>query len=1091
MSSASASPASRVRLLLHGGEESSAGGPSVRVPRFATALRDLGLEARASVFRQDTEISEDIVHLFNVWPPDSALRSLRHLRKLGKRVVFSPIYLDFSLRPFWESSLPGFPMEDVSALAAEYARACAHADNRGRLHEIVPGYHAMVREMLDLADHVVFLSNAERQTLARIGAIVGEDRASLVYNPVDAEFWTKGDAALFRNEYLGHLPSGADYAVCVGRIEPRKNQLTIAHALQALPLHLALVGHDGDPAYTTRLRRVSGDRVTMPGRIAPGSATIRSAMAGARLFILASWAEGASLAALEAAAAGTNLVLSDRPSEREYFGDLARYCDPGDPESIRTAVAETLEDPDAEARAAALQARVRENFDWAAHAEATARVYRRVADAGPRRGPTRTPRRVAASNVVFELGLHREEQEPGCPAASAALALAQALRRASGNRPARLLVHDTAGRRFLDLPAGLPLDQAARFASRASGDLGLAAARLAPGTTMVVLGDRWKHDEAYLGALEDTKMQTGGALIAVLDDLTPLVRPDLSDGHGDRLRRLAALSDHLVLPSNEAARQAAAHLDHPAESTVLEFADLWPVTDPVGDAAALAGRLGDRHFALAVGPFAAQRNFDLLLQVWARFARSPLAPDLHLVVATSDPEHGIAERIARDPRLRGLVHVLTITNPTDIDWLMSRCMMVLCPSESEGWGWPVISALARQVPCLASTAPVLVEAAQGLAWHLDPDDTVSWAARIAALASDHHALQAQRMVIRDNYQAPVWSDVADALRALATESRKIDTARRLLAGEVAQACTGAHPLSLRFGNGWHPAEDWGRWAAEDTARIWLRGDGCLRPGLTALTTLLRLHMQIPEGETRCLRIIGNGIPLFEAPLTPRHLPTEIFLTLSASQFDEDGMLPMDLEFATSADPKSGPRDLPARRIGIGLVAAALLDPELSNPLAYVRHAEHWITDRTPKEVDFAIEAHRAALATGLDWHPAWGVGAQNTRFALFVPLMLGSGPWTLVIGLRPIASTRHPSGASFHWNGRLLGQYRWQDDTPAVITLTLTEDDVNRAAPGVLMVETESLMTPADLELGQCNTLVGLGIMDIALAPAPSTNAER
>ena len=56
-----------------------------------------------------------------------------------------------------------------------------------------------------------------------------------------------------------------------------------------------------------------------------------SAYHAAAAHALPSWAEGAALANLEAAAAGCPIVVSDRSSEFEYFGDLATYCDPADP----------------------------------------------------------------------------------------------------------------------------------------------------------------------------------------------------------------------------------------------------------------------------------------------------------------------------------------------------------------------------------------------------------------------------------------------------------------------------------------------------------------------------------------------------------------------------------------------------------------------------------------------------------------------------------------------------------------------------------------------------------------------------------------
>lgn len=367
--------ASRVRLLTHGNEATTLGGPSVRVPRTALALRELGVPAQSHSFTPGAEIAEEMVHLFNVWAPGTALAAMRSLKASGKRVVLSPIFLELGERHFWHGALPALAAEAPEAIPEAYAAARRLQQGRGRLAEAHRGYHAMVREMIELADHVILLSSAEGEALARIGAPLDSARTSLVRNPVDAEAWQAGDADLFRKTYLADLPGPADYVLCVGRIETRKNQLMLARAVQDLPVRLVLVGHEGDPDYAARIRQVAGDRVLMIGRLEHGGEMLRSAMAGARVFALPSWSEGASLAALEAAASGANMVLSDRSSETEYFGDLAEYCDPGDLASIRGAVEAALAHPDPAGRGAALQRLVGEQNSWARYALDTARAY--------------------------------------------------------------------------------------------------------------------------------------------------------------------------------------------------------------------------------------------------------------------------------------------------------------------------------------------------------------------------------------------------------------------------------------------------------------------------------------------------------------------------------------------------------------------------------------------------------------------------------------------------------------------------------------------------------------------------------------------
>lgn len=1076
-----------VCLLLHGSEEWFLGGPSVRVPRTAEELGKIGVQARASVFSRVSAIPEELVHLFNVWPPESALQALRQLKAAGKRVVFSPIYLDLSERPVW--SMDG--AQDETGLQA-------YLKGRGRLHEIVPGHHAMVREMLALADHVIFLSEAERKALATIGAVVPADRSSLVYNPVDAAHWQNGDPALFRETYLNGLPT-ADYVLCLGRIEPRKNQLGLARAMRDLPLHLVLVGHEGDPDYAARIRQQSGSQVLMVGRLPHETRMLQSALKGARAFALPSWAEGASLAVLEAAAAGVPLILSDRSSEREYFGDLARYCHPGDLDGLRRALCEILADETAPARAAEVQRHVTRTFDWDSYARATARAYARAWQAPLQAVAAPAGQTQPSAGAAFDLTVLTRPGGVPRQGLRCTEALAQAL---LSLEPAPRLVFWSPERRcFLDLPGDFLAPGAARlYASRAAGDDSLQPVVLVPGTTLILCGGLRSGSMTYLHDLEDLKARTGGALVALVEDAGPCLRPDLFSAREAadctaRLHRLSECADHLVVPSQETATDLGLALEtapRPLDPERVSVLPLPALPVPEGQAdEALRTRFEGRAFALVAGPVARRGNLSLLTRTWARFAAEGICPDLHLVIAGGIEEGGeeLADSIARDPRIARRVHLLDVDGP-DLAWLYRKARFTLCPSHSEGWGWPVVESLAHGAPCLVADIPVLTGAALAIggpaAEALDPDDLPAWKARIAALAGAPPARQDPPP------PAGAWDGVAAELAALARQPRPVSLARRLLAGEVASAGLGAAPQALRFGTGWHPAGQEVRWMAADRAEAWLRADGVLRSGQDHV--LLHLRLRAPRGMPRTRLGISCGTrSLFDAPVDAISLPEDLVFLVPAAALDGTGCVPLALDLPPRPMPRppeqAGCREEPRTGApdpcGIGLVSATLLDADLGNPLAVLQRPERWSEGGRALEVDFALDSHRDTVAPGLHFSPAWGVGSLSSRFALFVPVLPGGGACCLKLTLRPVARKDRASGARISWNGRLLAEAAWHDTDPVDLTLPLTETDL-LTGPAVLGIAPTSLATPADLGLGHEAGLSGLGLFDLGLIPMTS-----
>lgn len=390
-------PRLRVLLALHAPESvAPVGGPSVRLPQMRAALAAHGVDCDIAREEQPDPRGYDLVHVFNVWEPAAARRQLEHLRNSGVPIVFSPILLGLE-ETLWmqHAMLPAFarPVTDealrmelalLERTPAEVREACGRS-----VSTFWREWPARVRELTALADHLIVLSECELERLQRLGALIPS--FSLVHNGVEPG-WADGVAGdLFARRF-----GVGDYVLSVGRLEPRKNQLLLARALRDTGITLVLVGDTPKPDYADLVRRHGGPRTHVIGRLDHDDPLLRAAFAGARVFALPSWAEGAPLAALEAAALGIPLVLSDRSGEREYFGALAAYCDPGRVDDIREKVQAAFEGAAqaAEHRAALRQWVVR-SLTWDHAARETARAYAAALEAAARRRgaapPTFTP----------------------------------------------------------------------------------------------------------------------------------------------------------------------------------------------------------------------------------------------------------------------------------------------------------------------------------------------------------------------------------------------------------------------------------------------------------------------------------------------------------------------------------------------------------------------------------------------------------------------------------------------------------------------------------------------------------------------------
>ncbi len=166
----------------------------------------------------------------------------------------------------------------------------------------------------------------------------------------------------------------SDFIFCVGRFELRKNQLMLLKALEESELTLVFAGggFSYQPQYAEACRafRRKGKTVFLD-RLEPNM--LASAFQAARVHALPGWLELPGLVSLEAAYSGRNVVVSDFGTARDYLGDFAFYCNPGDPQSIFNAVQAAYYSP----TKPGLREHVRQ-FTWDRTALRSGEIYKQV-----------------------------------------------------------------------------------------------------------------------------------------------------------------------------------------------------------------------------------------------------------------------------------------------------------------------------------------------------------------------------------------------------------------------------------------------------------------------------------------------------------------------------------------------------------------------------------------------------------------------------------------------------------------------------------------------------------------------------------------
>ena len=122
----------------------------------------------------------------------------------------------------------------------------------------------------------------------------------------------------------------------------------------------------------------------------------------------------------------------------------------------------------------------------------------------------------------------------------------------------------------------------------------------------------------------------------------------------------------------------------------------------------------------------------------------------------------VRQLLATDPVLQRHVVVLDDCSDDQLANWMAGALALLQPSMAEGFGLPLVEALAMGTPVVASDLPCFRENGQGLPVLLHPQSLDDWARVVVQLWRDPAALKLQRERIA-GFRRPLWPDHFAAL----------------------------------------------------------------------------------------------------------------------------------------------------------------------------------------------------------------------------------------------------------------------------------------------------------------------------------------
>lgn len=261
------------------------------------------------------------------------------------------------------------------------------------------------------------------------------------------------------------------------------------------------------------------------------------------------------------------------------------------------------------------------------------------------------------------------------------------------------------------------------------------------------------------------------ATAMMIHDAIPILYPDMvgktAPGHHRQMIRTAATrADGFIFNSAYTRDSVQSVVRDMGRHSLTAFVRPLPLPAAFETVdTGIAALAGIRYF-VAVSTVEPRKNHELLLRVWQRLVdKGGDLPRLVIVGSLGRQAEEILKPLSANPALAACVFPVAGLSSRALASLMLGATGVLCPSLAEGFGLPLLEAIAMGVPAIASDIPAHRELANATTRLLPTDDAAAWEQAISALPRGYPRVRPP--IAADQTDTAYCRDVTSFLSGLA------------------------------------------------------------------------------------------------------------------------------------------------------------------------------------------------------------------------------------------------------------------------------------------------------------------------------------